>query len=114
MPSIITDSNTPVSPGYLSPRVGDGAPNSGGTPALSTDDQQALTQKLFNTTYNENRGVGWLEGTAKTWTGTGIDLADTVASSIYGVTPVGAAQTLLGQPALVQRGDLWDLTGRYG
>lgn len=99
MPTILSKSVAPsFNTGYLSPRVGPGSFVASTRPELSQDAQQQLAQRIFNTTYSENRGIGYIHGIANTVAGSVIDFGDTVLSS---VTPM-------------DRGSLWDLVGDAG
>jgi len=102
---------------YLTPRVGPGVPTPGMAPELAPAEQDALTQRIFNSTYNENRGISWTRGIAESVAATGIDLGDTVVSSMSQVTPVGMLDSMLGSgkiPGVIQRNDVWNLVGDYG
>lgn len=105
MPTIFSTAPA-LNTGILTPRVGPGTSIGQPAPELSPEDQQTLSQKMFNVTYNENRGVGWLHGLADTWIGSAIDLGDTLASSF----PTPANLVGMGP----ERGDIWNLVGDYG
>lgn len=119
MPTIFAGAIDPslANQGILAPRVGPGSftgQQADVTPTLPDDQQQLITQRMFNTTYNENRGIPWYRGVAETVAGTGIDLTDTGLSSLYNATPMGMVQNLVGGQKPINRGDIWNLTGRYG
>src|SRR6266850_3425539 len=117
MPTIFSGAISPslANIGILSPRVGPGSFSAqNDTPDLPADQQNLLTQRTFNTTYSENRGIPWYRGLAETVAGAGIDLLDTGVSSLYNASPTGLVQNLMGATKPINRGDVWNLTGRYG
>lgn len=84
---------------FLSPRITPGSTGLG--PAnLAPEQQQALTQRLFNTKYQENRGLNVFEKVGGYVAGSVVDTADTLWGNQ--LNPIG------------DRGDVWNLVGDYG
>src|SRR5690554_1984281 len=88
-----------MTPGFLTPRVGTGAPGLA-APQMSEEDRRAMTQRLFNTRYSENRGMNVFEKTASWVAASGVDLVD----SVYGNNLIPGTE----------RGDVWNFVGDYG
>jgi hypothetical protein len=87
-----------VQQGYLQPRVGPGSGYGTLAPELSDEQKQQMTQKLFNTQYNENKGISWYRGVAETAAGSLLNFGADIVSLTPGV----------------DKTDVWDFIGDYG
>lgn len=84
-------------PTFLSNRI---MPQQAPTAGLSDEQRQAMTQRIFNSRYQENRGSNIFTRIGGYAAASAIDLGDTLASN----------QLL----PLADRGDVWNLVGDYG